>query len=127
MNNYAVNTANISVSTTDANQAVSVMLDQIRLLQTRTLPDDAIDQISSYFLTKHYLGQETSAAQVGELARYELIGGGWRNSFEFMNGVRSVTPADIRKVANKYMKNIRFAVVGDEAAINKSVFVPADE
>jgi zinc protease len=127
MNNYAVNTANISVSTTDANQAVSVMLDQIRLLQTRTLPDDAIDQISSYFLTKHYLGQETSAAQVGELAQYELIGGGWRNSFEFMNGVRSVTPADIRKVANKYMKNIRFAVVGDEAAINKSVFVPADE
>jgi hypothetical protein len=27
-------------------------------------------------------------------------------------------------VANKYMKNIRFAVVGNEAAINKTVFVP---
>lgn len=126
MNNYAVNTANISVSTNDANQAVSAMLDQIRLLQTRTLPEDIIDGISSFFLTRHYLAQETSAAQVGELARYELIGGGWRNSFEFLNGVRSVTPADIRRVANTYMKNIRFAVVGNEGGINRSVFVPVE-
>ena len=127
MNNFAVNTANISVSANDANQAVSVMLAQIKLLQTRSLPDEVIGEIASFFLTKHYLGQETSAAQVGELARYELIGGGWRNSFEFLNGVRNVTPADIRNVSNKYMKNIRFAVVGDETAIDKAVFLPAAE
>ncbi|HEX6123800.1 MAG TPA: pitrilysin family protein [Pyrinomonadaceae bacterium] len=127
MNNYAANTANISVSANDANQAVSVMLDQIRLLQNRTLPEGVIDEIASFFLTRHYLAQETSAAQVGELARYELIGGGWRNSFEFLNGVRAVTPDAIRNVANKYMKNIRFAVVGNEAAINRSIFVPAAE
>ncbi len=126
MNNFAANTANISVSATDANQAVSVMLDQIKLLQNRTLPEGIIDEIASFYLTRHYLGQETSAAQVGELARYELIGGGWKNSFEFLNGVRSVTPADIRNVANKYMKNIRFAVVGNEGAINKAVFLPAE-
>ena len=127
MNNYAVNTANISVSANDANQAVAVMLEQIRLLQNNTLPDSVIEEIASYFLTKHYLALETSAAQVGELARYELIGGGWRNSFEFLNGIRSVKPADIRNVSAKYMKNIRFAVVGDEGAISKSVFVPAAE
>ncbi len=126
MNNYAVNTANISVSANDANEAVRVMLEQIRLLQSRTLPEGIIDEITSFFLTRHYLAQETSAAQVGELARYELIGGGWRNSFEFLNGVRAVTPADIRNVANKYMKNIRFAVVGNESAINRSVFVPVE-
>ena len=127
MNNFAVNTANISVSANDANQAVSVMLDQIKLLQNNTLPDGVIEEIASYFLTKHYLALETSAAQVGELARYELIGGGWRNSFEFLNGIRTVKPADIRRVSVKYMKNIRFAVVGDESAINKSVFLPAAE
>lgn len=127
MNNFAVNTANISVSANDANQAVSVMLDQIKLLQNRTLPEGIIDEISSFYLTRHYLGQETSGAQVGDLARYELIGGGWKNSFEFLNGVRSVTPADIRTVANKYMKNIRFAVVGNEGVINRSIFLPAGE
>jgi zinc protease len=127
MNNYAANTAMISVSSTDANQAVSVMLDQIKLLQERTLSDEIISDISDFFLTKHYLALETNAAQAAELARYELIGGGWRNSFEFLNGVRSVKPADIRNVANKYMKNIRFSVVGNEGAIRKSVFLPAGE
>lgn len=125
MDSNAANTANISVSTTDANQAVSVMLDQIKLLQTRTLNKEVIDEIAAFFLTKYYLGQETSAAQVGELARYELIGGGWRNSFEFLKGVRAVTPEEIRSVSNKYMKNIRFAVVGNERGINRSIFVPA--
>ena len=127
MNNFAVNTANISVSANDANQAVAVMLEQIRLLQNNTLPEGVIDEIASYFLTKHYLALETSAAQAGELARYELIGGGWRNAFEFLNAIRTVKPADIRNVSGKYMKNIRFAVVGDEAAISKSVFLPAEE
>jgi zinc protease len=126
MNNDAANTATISVSSTDPNQAVSVMLDQIKLLQNNTLPDDIIDDVSDFFLTKHYLSLETNSAQAAELARYELIGGGWRNSFEFLNGIRSVKPADIRAVSNKYMKNIRFAVVGNEAAINKSIFVPAE-
>jgi len=127
MNNFAANTAMISVSSTDPNQAVSVMLDQIKFLQERTLSDDVIGDISDFFLTKYYLTLETNASQVAELARYELIGGGWRNSFEFLNGVRAVTPADIRIVSNKYMKHIRFAVVGNEAAINKSIFLPAGE
>jgi len=72
------------------------------------------------------MGQETSAAQVRELAHYELIGGGWRNSFEFLNGVRAVTPAQVRNVANKYMKNIRFAIVGNDRNLDKSIFVPAE-
>lgn len=126
MNNLAANTATISVSSTDANQAVAAMLQQIKLLQERTLTDAMIADLADFFLTKHYLALETNAAQVGELARYELIGGGWRNSFEFLNGVKSVKPEDIRNVANKYMKNIRFAVVGNESTIKRSIFVPAE-
>jgi len=126
MDTNAANTANITVSTTDANQAVSVMLDQIKLLQTQTLNDAVIDEISAFFLTRYYLGQETNAAQAGELARYELIGGGWRNSFDFLKGIRSVTPADVRNVSNKYMKNIRFAIVGSEQGLNRSVFLPTE-
>ncbi len=121
----AANTANISVSTTDSNQAVSVMLDQIRLLQTRTLNPEVIDEIAGFFLTRHYLGQESSAAQAGELARYELIGGGWRNSIDFLKGIQSVTPEDVQRVSRKYMKNIRFAIVGSEQGLNRSVFLPA--
>jgi predicted Zn-dependent peptidase len=127
MDSFAANTANISVSTTDPNRAISAMVDQIKFLQQRQLNPSIIDEIASFFLTRHYIGQETSTAQVAELAKYELIGGGWKNSFQFLNGVRAVKPDDIRNVASKYMKNIRYVYIGDTSAISKDNFVPASE
>ena len=118
------NTANIYVTAVDANQAVSVMLGQIKLLQTEPVDTSDISGEAGEFLTSYYLKQETNAAQVGELARYELLGGGWRNSFEFLNRIREVKPEDVRAVSNKYMKNIRFVVIGNPQSINKSVFIP---
>ncbi len=122
LDNYAANTANIYVTAVDANQAVSVMLREIGTLKSEPVGDDDIAGISGQYLTNYYLGQETNAAQAAELARYELIGGGWRNAFEFLNQVREVKPADIQAVAQKYIKNIRFVVVGNPSAINKTVF-----
>ncbi len=125
LNNFAANTANIYVTAVDANQAVRVMLDQINELKTRQITEDKIAGMAGQFLTNYYLRQETSAAQAGELARYELIGGGWRNSFEFLNRIREVKPADVQAVSSKYMKNIRFVVIGNQLAINRSVFIPS--
>jgi len=126
LNNLAANTGTISVSSTDPSQAVAVMLEQIRLLRTRQLNDAVVSEIAGSFLTSYYLGQETSAAQAGELARYELIGGGWRNSFEFLNRVRRVSSEDVQRVSNQYMKNIRFAVVGNPQSINRTVFLQGE-
>ncbi|MBC7900010.1 MAG: insulinase family protein [Saprospiraceae bacterium] len=123
LNNFAANTANIYVTAVDANQAVKVMLEQINMLKGQPIREDVIAGMAGQFLTNYYIGQETNSAQVGELARYELIGGGWRNSFEFLNRIREVKPGDVQAAANKYMKNIRFAVVGESSAINKSLFL----
>lgn len=124
MDNLGANTASISVSANDANQAVAVMRDQIKLLQNRSLNEEIIGEVAAFFLTRHYLGQETSGAQAAELARYELVGGGWRNEFEFLNGVRAVTAGDVQRVANKYMKNLRFTYIGNTAEIDRSAYVP---
>jgi zinc protease len=126
LDNFAANTAEISVSAVDANRAVGVMLGEIDSLKSNPVGSDDISARVGQFLTTYYIGQETNAAQAAELARYELIGGGWRNSFEFLNRIREVKPEDIRTVANKYMKNIRFAVVGTPDAVDRSVFLRAE-
>lgn len=123
MEKLATNTANISVSSTNANESVRIMLDQIDNLRIQRLSDDVISEVGGNFLTTYYLGQETSGAQVGELGRYELIGGGWRRSFEFLDRVRQVRSSDVQAVSEKYMKNLRFVVVGNPAQINRSVFL----
>jgi zinc protease len=68
------------------------------------------------------MGQETNGAQAGELAQYELIGGGWRNSITFLERLRAVTPRDVQRVSQKYMRNLRFVVLGDPARVDKNVF-----
>ncbi len=123
MESLAANTANISVSTTDPNTATNAMLTQMRFLKERMLNQEVIDEISSFFLTRDYMSQETSAAQAGELAKYELIGGGWKRSFDFLDGVRAVTPADVQRVSAKYMKNLRFAYIGNTNIVDKKIFM----
>ena len=120
---FSSNTANIYVTAVDANQAVRVMLDEIKNLKSQQIRDESIDGISGHFLTLHYIGQETNAAQAGELAKYELIGGGWRSSFGFLDKIREVTPSEVQAAAQKYMKNIRFIVIGNPTAINKQIFL----
>jgi predicted Zn-dependent peptidase len=119
----AANTGNIYVTAVDANQAVSVMLNEINILKTRLIDEEEISGISGHFLTLYYVDQQTNGAQAGELAKYEIIGGGWRNAFQFLDKIREVKPEEVRAAANKYMKNIRFVVIGNPAAINKQIFL----
>ena len=116
------NAGGIYVTSTDANQSVRVMLDEIRKLQTEEISPDEIKATAQQFLTRYYMGQETNAAQAGELAQYELIGGGWRNSAEVIERLRAVTPADVKRAANTYMRNLQFVVIGDPRSVDKNIF-----
>lgn len=123
LRSIAANTGAISVSSVNPNEAIRAMLGEIQKLQQGSVDQESINQMSGFFLTTHYLKQETNAAQAGELAQYELIGGGWRNSFEFLDRIRKVKAADVQAVAAKYMKNLRFTVVGDPKRVDRSIFV----
>jgi len=123
LDSSAANTANIYVTAVDANQAVSVMLNEVNNLKTKQINEETIDGISGHFLTLYYIDQQTNAAQAGELAKYEFIGGGWRNAFGFLDKIREVKPSEVQAVAQKYMKNIRFVVIGNQSAINKEIFL----
>jgi len=118
----AANVGGLYVTAVDANESIRVMLSEIARLQTEPVNNEDIHAVIAQYLTTYYLGQETNAAQAGELAQYELIGGGWRNSIDFLERLTAVTPADIQRVSQKYMKNIRFVVLGNPRSIDTGVF-----
>jgi predicted Zn-dependent peptidase len=123
LGSQAANTGGIYVTAVDANQAVRVMLTEIAGLQHDPIDKDDITAVVAQFLTTYYMGQETNAAQAGDLAQYEIIGGGWRRSLEFLEKLRAVTPAEVERVSQKYMRNIRFVVLGNPAQIDKNAFI----
>jgi predicted Zn-dependent peptidase len=118
----AANVGGLYVTAVDANESVRVMLNEIARLQTEPVSGEDIHAVIAQYLTTYYLGQETNAAQAGELAQYELIGGGWRNSVDFLEKLSAVTPADIQRVSQKYMRNIRFVVLGNPRSVDPNVF-----
>jgi zinc protease len=118
------NLGGISVTSVDANQSVQLMLREIARLQSEEVSPEEIKGTAQHFLTRYYMGQETNAAQAGELAQAELIGGGWRNAAVFIDRLRAVTPADVKRAANTYMRNLQFVVLGDPRKIDKGVFTP---
>lgn len=118
----AANVGGLYVTAVDANESIRVMLREIARLQNEPVGADDIHAVIAQYLTTYYLGQETNAAQAGELAQYELIGGGWRNSVDFLEKLTAVTPADIQRVSQKYMRNIRFVVLGNPRSIDTGVF-----
>lgn len=123
MGSLAANTGSIYVTAVDANQAVSLMLDEIEGLKTTLVDPREISAVGGHFLTTFLIERETNAAQARDLAIYELIGGGWRNSFNFVESVQSVTPVQVRDAARKYMRNIRFVVVGDPQKVDRAKFI----
>ncbi len=123
LDDHAANTAAISVSSVNPNESIRVMLAEIERLRQSPVDGDTLGQLSGFFLTTYFLKQETNAAQAAELAQYELMGGGWRNSIGFLDRMRKVKPEEIQAVANKYMKNLRFVVVGNPADIDRTIFL----
>lgn len=119
----AANTGSIYVTAVDADQAVSLMLDEIDDLKTTLVDPREISAVGGHFLTTYLIERETNAAQARDLAAYEIIGGGWRNSFKFLDDVQRVTPADVRDAARRYMRNIRFIVIGDPQQIDRTRFI----
>jgi len=118
----AANTGGIYVTAVDANQSVGIMLDEIAKLQKKTVDDSTVSGVTGQYLTTYYLGQETNAAQAADLATNELVGGGWRKAFEFLDKIRAVSPADVQRVSQKYMRNIKFVVLGNPSNVNREIF-----
>ena len=123
LGSQGANIGGVYVTAVDANQAVRLMLAQMAQLRTTDVSPDEIGATAQEFLTKYYVGQETNGAQAGALAQAEIIGGGWRTSGDYLDRVRAVTPGDVRRVANTYMRNLQFVVLGDPQSIDKRIFL----
>lgn len=122
------NLGGIYVSSVEARQAVEVMLDEIERLKSELVEPAELRATVAQFLTTTYLAEETNSGQVAALALYELVGGGWRQGFASLDRLQSVTPEQVRAAARKYMTNLRFVIVGDEARTRRlrdSVVGPA--
>lgn len=115
----AITSGGLYVTTTRPDTTIAIMRNELRNLQTFTIPTENLAPLVQQFLTEYFLDNETSGAQADFLARAELYRGDFRAAERFVSDLRAVTGADVQRVARLYMKGIRFAYVGNPSQVNR--------
>jgi zinc protease len=109
----AVAAGGLYVTTVSPDVTVDVMRQQVQNLKNGYVDPDQLEQLIQQFLTQYFLENESTAAQADFLARSHLYYGDYRAAARFEAELRAVTPEDIRRVAQRYMRDVRFVFVGD--------------
>jgi zinc protease len=109
----AVSAGGLYVTTNAPELTLEVMRRELLDLQTGTVEARALERLILQFITQYFLDNESGAQQADFLARAELFYGDFRRADRFVDELRAITPADIQRAAIRYMRDVRFAFIGD--------------
>ncbi|MCB9520367.1 MAG: insulinase family protein [Myxococcales bacterium] len=111
-------TGYLYVTAVDVDTTLGVMADTVHgLISPGVTEGDLRDQIEGY-LTGFYQGLETAGAQATMLADWQLIGGDYADADALVERMRAVTPDDVARVIDAYVRDIQFVIVGDPDGID---------
>ncbi len=123
---YRTNFSNLGaiyVTAVNPDTTIKVMINEIERLKNEPISDKELTNKVRQFITYYYMGKETNQAQANALAFYELAGIGYNRVSKFLTYVNKVTPKDIQDVAQKYMKNLQFVLIGNPETLEIASFM----
>lgn len=110
---HAVAVGGLYVTTVAPEATLDIMRQQLNGLKSGYLDESGLERLVAQFTTQYFLDNESNVEQANFLARAYLFQGDLAAAERFALDLRSVTPEDIRRVANRYMKDVRFVYIGD--------------
>jgi zinc protease len=113
----AVAGGGLYVTTVSPDVTLGLMQGELEGLRHDPIDPTAFDRLVQQFITDYFLDNETNSDQANFLARAELYRGDYRVGEQFVDELQRVTPADVRRVASRYMRNVTFAYVGDPSRV----------
>ncbi len=113
---------NIYVTTTDPEQAVQVMIDELKKIKNEGFSEAEIKNQKSSYVTTYYMGLETNSAQSQGLGVAE-VKGSWKNYMTFIDNINKVPAKDVNAVFKKYITGIRWSYLGDLSKVKSDIFL----
>jgi zinc protease len=115
----AATAGGLYVSTAYPERTLRLMQAAVRDLKMEMLDPVGLKRMEAHYITDYFLENETSAAQANFLARAEIYRGDWRAGERFVDELRTVTPEQVQRAARRYIRDIRFAYVGDTSQLDQ--------
>lgn len=118
---HAATAGGLYVTTVAPDTTLRLMKYFVSELQQETLTALGLKRLELEFLTDYFMDNETNASQADFLARAQLYQGDYRRASAFVEELRNVTPDAVRRVAQKYFRNIKFVYVGDPSKVDQTL------
>lgn len=109
----AVGVGGMYASTPEPERVLPMMFDQIRVLLRDEIDGFALRRYINHYILDYLAKSASNAAQAEFLAQSELYRGDYRLTDTYMQQLRRVGPQDVYKAADRYMRNIQWAYMGD--------------
>lgn len=112
----------IHVTTSRPDNTVTVIFQTIDQMIREPIPETWLKNVLAASMTRHLLENESAWNQLGQLAMWEIVGGGWEQADQYLPEIQALQPADIQAAVRKYVRNFHFGVVGDPRRVSKRLF-----
>jgi zinc protease len=118
----AANRGDLYVTAVNPDTTVKVIIAEVKRLQRDLVPAQLLGETINVFATQTWMGQQTNMGQASQLGLWEIQGGGWQNAARYVDRLRAVTPQQVQRAAQAYLRNVRFVVIGDPAKVSAALF-----
>jgi len=92
-------------------KAEPALVQQLERIQNQAASEDEVAVARAYVLGSQAMDRRTNARQAWYLAFYEIAGVGYEFLDRYAADVKKVTPADVQRVAKKYLDIVRTVIV----------------
>ena len=108
------------VTTVQPGLTVDLMRQQLAAVRTSNVDEAALGRLIHQFLTQFFLDNETNTEQADFLVKSYLYEGDIKAVGHFEEQLRAITPDDIRRVAQRWIRDVQWAYIGDLSRLPKA-------
>lgn len=101
----------ISVSSTRPDSSVGIMLKELKRMKTEEVDAKRLEGSRAVFITVYYQRQMTNGGVANNIYSSWRNTGSWQSAFA-LDRIEEVTPADVKRVFEKYARNLQFGIAG---------------
>ena len=103
----------VYVTTEYVDTCLSLIRKSVEYMMNNAPGTTEINYHVNLWITQLGLREETNISQADALGRAQIITGSWTNAYSILDRLREIAPSDIQRCAQRYFRNINFAVLGD--------------
>lgn len=109
----------VYATSVDPKKCIEVMFEELNKLKEELVPASELQGIVMTDTTRRAQRGEGSGAHAMALGVAELLSGGWKRYYEENDDLARVTPEQVRDAARKWLKDVRWGLVGPDSVDEK--------